>query len=90
MFKDKLDKVNEIISNQLPIEITNISGHKITFSFAGNKSTTLDFDQDYLRDINKNDIPDLINNTDLINLISNNNYETIFISEKGVFPYLGK
>jgi hypothetical protein len=89
MFKEKLDSVNELISKSLPIETTNISGHKITFSFSADKSITLDFNQDYLRDIKENDISDMINDFDLVNLIENSDYKTINISEKGAVPYLG-
>ncbi|GAB6910174.1 hypothetical protein DESC_470002 [Desulfosarcina cetonica] len=89
MSKEKLEIVQKVIEKALPVKATIISGHEITFSFSADKSTTLDFNQDYLRDISKDNIPDMIGNFDIINLIKNNNYKIINISEKGAIPYRG-
>ena len=58
---EKLKKVQEIIYNSILIKSTNITEHHITFSFVDGKSTTLNFDQNYLRDLNENNDHKLIN-----------------------------
>ena len=87
MSKEKLDVINNVFSKVLPIESTTTSEHMITFLFKDNKSTTLDFNQDYLRHLKIENIPTMIKDFKLIDLISNSNYKIISISEKGAIPY---
>jgi len=89
MTKEKLKEVEKVVSKLLAVKTTNISENKITLYFLDDKAVTLDFDQDYLRDIKENDIPIIIDSFKVISLIEDNNYEIINISEKGAFPYLG-
>jgi len=85
----KLDIINDIFNKTVSVESTITSGHIITFLFKDNKSTALDFDQNYLKYLKIENIPTMLNELKLIDLVLNNNYKTISISEKGAIPYLG-
>ena len=79
--KEKIEKLIDLLNKELKYKSSNISEHKLTLTFNEDKTIILDFNQDYIRDLKKENINTMIKNYNLVNLILNNDGKTIIINE---------